>query len=179
MKFNEEAKDYSTIVALKTNNNNFIFVSDIESLKEYNTIISDKFRFASRLFQAVIILEFVIHTILSYYNLKECEERIGKITYNNYYLDSSNKNINYICASYLIHIFLMLGYFIIALITICKPSKLNFKVFELYIIIMMITDLFFGFVNQRNLYFALEGVINLLLVKYLKYLHREMTKVDV
>ena len=180
MKFNDEHNNYATIIDLKTNNNNHIFISNFESLKEYNQIISDKFNFARRIFQTVLVVEFIIHAILSYYNLKECEERIGKITYNSYYLDNQqNKSINYICASYLIHIFLMLGYFIISFITICKPNKLNFKVLEIYIIIMMITDLFFSFVNQRNLYFALEGVINLLLVKYVKFLHTELSKVSI
>ena len=182
MKLIDDNKEvnYATILDLKTHNDNYIFVNNIDSLKEYNKVIGNKIAIANILFKIILATEIVIHSILSYYNLRECEEKIGKMTYNNYYLDKSHqKSINFVCASYLIHIFLMLGYFLIGFITIYKPNKLNFKVFEIYIITMMVTDLFFSFVNQRNLYFALEGVINLLLVKYLRFLHFELNKVNV
>jgi hypothetical protein len=142
--FTNYNNEYNTF-DLQAKGDKLILITDSINLKIYRENIFKKIYLISLLFCITLFLQLLMHVYLSYNNLIDCEAKINHIskTYDN----NNTKEISYICASYLMHIFLLIGYFIISILTVYKQSGILFQVFEIYIIIMFISDLFFSFVN--------------------------------
>lgn len=149
IKLDCNSNNYNTIIDMFVKGDRLILITDKENFKLYRATVESKVKMATRCFFVVLIFQLLLHGVLAFYNLNDCEAKINyanqnmKINENNL----NTKDITYICASYLMHIFLMIGYFIIAFTTTYKQSRILFQVFEIYIIIMLISDFFFSFVN--------------------------------
>lgn len=145
---------YQTI-DMRNKGDRIILITDSETLKIYGNDVKCKWMHSTIAFTILLFLQLAVHTYISYYNLQECENTINKINSNEFRNDSinsrnsrnSSKDITYICASYLMHIFFMFGYFFIAFITTYKQTRICFQIFEIYIMIMFISDMFFSFLN--------------------------------
>ncbi len=136
---------YQTI-DMHTKGDRVIFISDSETLKIFRDDIYNKLKYSTISFSFLLLLQLFGHSYISYYNLIDCENKINRV-HESYTKRDISKDITYICASYVMHIFLMIGYFIIAFVTTYKQSKICFHVFEIYLMIMFISDLFFSFLN--------------------------------
>jgi hypothetical protein len=140
--------DYNTIDFL-TKGEKIILITDMNNLKLFSNEIAKKIQIATISFSFFLFFQFLIHVYLSYTNLIECENRINhhQQYLESYDIDRHSKEISYICATYLMNVFLLIGYFVIAIFTLIKQTNIFFQVFEIYIIIMFISDIFFSFVN--------------------------------
>jgi len=146
-----EINCYQTI-DMRNKGDRIILITDSETLKIYGNDVKCKWMYSTIAFTILLFLQLAVHTYVSYYNLQECENTINKINSNEFRKDSRNsrnssKDITYICASYLMHIFFMFGYFFIAFITTYKQTRICFQIFEIYIMIMFISEMFFSFLN--------------------------------
>jgi hypothetical protein len=144
---NEKPNDscYNTI-DLMNKGDRIILITDSETLKIYGNDVKCKWMYSTIAFTFLLFLQLTAHSYISYYNLQECENKINTLNNSGLGKDSS-KDITYICASYLMHIFLMVGYFFIAFVTTYKQSRICFQIFEIYLMIMFISDMFFSFLN--------------------------------
>lgn len=150
--------DYNTI-DFHTKGDKLILITDHQNLKLFSNQISKKIQLATTSFSIFLLFQFFIHFYMSYSNLIECENRINhhKQYMHSYDIDRHSKEISYICATYLMNVFLLIGYFVIAIFTISKQTSILFQVFEIYIIIMFIADIFFSFVNPYEYLLIIIG----------------------
>ncbi len=139
--------NYETFLDFKTQGDKFLLVTDSESFNTHRDDIHSKWKIATLCYLILLFMQVLTHSYLSYHTLKDCESRINYINENSIRGDSITRDASYICASYLMHVILIVGYFIIAFITTYKQTKLTFQIFEMYILIMFLSDLFFTFVN--------------------------------
>ena len=126
-----------------------ILITDLNNLKEFSNQISKKIRIATISFSFFLLIQFVLHFFLTCSNLLDCENRINhhQQYMHSYDIERHSKEISYICATYLMNVFLLIGYFLLTTITLSKQSNILFQILEIYIIIMFISDIFFSFVN--------------------------------
>ena len=176
MKLQLNDKQYDTF-DMRTKGERVILITDLENLKVHTDDIYYKWKCSTISFIILVVIQCIIHAYISYFNLIDCENKINHVNETNYKGDRVSKDITNICASYVMHIVLIIGYFIIAFATAFKQTVISFKVFEIYLMIMLISNLFFSFVNTRNLYHVLENIIMFLIVKYLKLLREEYEKI--
>lgn len=138
--------EYDTFLDMYTRGDKVILVTDKDNLKIFRDGIQSKLQIATAGFVLFLICQLLLHVYLSFHNLRDCENKINSLQQTTK-MTEATKDITYICASYVMHIFLIIGYFIIAFITTYKQSRILFQVLEIYIIIMFISDLFFSFIN--------------------------------
>jgi hypothetical protein len=170
---------YNTITDYKAKSDVVIFISDIDQLKEFQKDFQKKMTLAILCFALFLIIECSLHFYYSYFNLLECQNKFNNLPFNPFHFTVQHHHTKKQCASNIIHLFMIVGYFTIGFITISRQSKISFEILEIYILIMCITDLFFSFENPRNLYFVFEEIMNFFIVKYLRYLRDELNKVSV
>jgi len=141
--------DYNTIDFI-SRGDKLILITDINNLKRFSHEIGKKIKITTITFSFFIFFQILFHFYMSYSNLIECENRVNhhQQYLESYDLDRHSKEISYICATYLMNVFLLIGYFVIAIFTLIRQTNIFFQVFEIYIIIMFISDIFFSFVNQ-------------------------------
>jgi hypothetical protein len=145
---NNKIFKYNTFLDLHVSKGDkLLLITDHEKFKLFSDDIYSKWKWATISFVILLIIQLFGHSYLSYFNLKDCESKIYKIKEGSLKIDFNNKDITYICASYVGHIFMLLGYFIIGFFTCYKQTKICFQIFEVYIVIMFISDLFFCLIN--------------------------------
>lgn len=137
---------YNTI-DMHTRGDKIILITNPESLKNFRDDIYNKWKCSSYAIFLLLIMQLFVHSYLSYNDLMDCELKINTFNQINTRVDKSSKEITFICASYLMHIFFMIGYFFLAFFTIFKQNNVGFLVFEIYLVIMIISDFFFSFIN--------------------------------
>jgi hypothetical protein len=140
--------DYNTI-DLISKGDKIILITDRNNLKLFSHEIAKKIQLTTISFSIFLFFQLLIHFYQSYSNLIECENRINhhQQYLESYDIDRHSKEISYICATYLMNVFLLIGYFVIAIFTLIRQTNIFFQVFEIYIIIMFISDIFFSLVN--------------------------------
>jgi hypothetical protein len=167
MKLNE--KDNYDTFDMHQSGDRIILITDLENLKNYQEEIDNKLKCTIIWILIYLSIQIFCHSYISYYNLMDCEHKI-----KNY--NKQDKDLTYVCATYMMHIFLIIGYFVIASITLYKQSRITFQIFEIYIMIMLIADLFFSHINSKSFYHVVENILTFLIFKYLKFLRDEYEK---
>ena len=126
-----------------------IIITDLNNLKEFSNQIGKKILIATISFSLFLLIQLVLHFFSTCSNLLDCENRINhhQQYMQSYDIDRHSKEISYICATYLMNVFLLIGYFLLATLTLSKQTNTLFQIFEIYIIVMFISDIFFSFVN--------------------------------
>lgn len=133
-------KNYHTI-DVKDYQGNLVLVSNIKLLNEFKNTLKLKKLCAVSVFVFILIVDCIIQSYVSYLNYKDCQTKIA--TAENIY---ENPEHNYskiisVCVSYLIHMFLTFGFFIVAFLALWKQTKLSYQVFEVFILVMFICDM--------------------------------------
>ncbi len=137
---------YNTI-DIQQRGDRLILITDSENFKLYREDVQHKWIISTYAIFSLVFLQLVVHGYLSYFNLVDCESKINSFNESHTRSDRTSKEITYICASYLMHIFLLVGYFFLAFLTIIKQNAVSFQVLEIYLVIMFVSDLFFSFIN--------------------------------
>jgi hypothetical protein len=174
-----EQGNYSTFIDVKPRSGNPVFVLDMNSLQEYLKEIKQKIKIAVGIFIIFLTVQFILQCYLSFNNLKDCDNKITEISGMTDHIHHYSKGITYLCASYIIHIFFQIGFFTVAFLALYKQSKLTYQIFEIYILVMSMSDIFLCFLNSYNFYHIIENALNYLFLKYLIFLQSELDIVNI
>jgi hypothetical protein len=166
--------DYSTILNIYTSDDRFIFVNNPGKMLEYKNKLLAKIWLTDFFFKLWLLFEIIIHTIYFHNTLNSVNDTLNNFTPVKEKLFNTS-----VCAFYLIQIFSMLGYLVLRILTLISAKDEFFKIFEAYILVMIFSDVLFSFFNSYNVLFMFEGFINYLAVKYLRFLHKELNKVNI
>jgi len=115
---NNETNDNSDLynyVDVKNKENQFIFVSNFDSLKTYEKELGTKKKFMTALITTLLFLQLIVHSYIAYASLKDCRKRVKSLV-NNYeitknYKEETDLKYSYICASY-IRMYIFISYYI-------------------------------------------------------------------
>jgi hypothetical protein len=117
----QENGTYNTIthtIDIHKRGDRLILVTDSDNLKVYRDDIYQKWKLSSYAIFSLFFLQLITHFYLSYHNLIDCETKINRLYQIHIRMEKNSKEITYICASYLMHIFLMVGYFFLVFLTL-------------------------------------------------------------
>jgi hypothetical protein len=169
MKFENENLDYNTL-KIYNNEDGFVFIEDLESLKEFSVKINLKICYVTLLFKNLLFLEILGNFVYSYY----C---FANLKFNRFTFENNAKKIRLKYALFFVYVFLFLGFFVLAFLVLKKANKNLFKICEIVLLMKLLTDLIFSIFKFLHLLFVAECIINFLFLKYLRFLHSELNKI--
>jgi hypothetical protein len=170
----KDGQTYGTFMGLRTKDDRYIFISDIDSLREYNKDIGARIAFAGLFFKTVLFVEFIVHLAYSYSCINDISRRVGRFTYTH----TTALSTKIVLTSYLIHTVLIFSYFILGYIILNRPRRAVFMICEIYLMVKLVSDVLFSLFNYYHVLFMCECVINLVVIKYMRFLHIELNKVN-
>jgi len=175
---NKQSYNYNSLLDVELEKN----TTKEKHNQNYKNEIEKKLICATKAYLLLLITLLTNHAYLAYNNYRDCENKIEIFnnnfkSSNHYEINSNSKEVIYICSSYLMHVCLIVGFFLIAFITIIRQTTILFNVFEVYIIIIVISDFFFSFLNPINMVHVCENMINFVIVRYIKFLNEEMNRI--
>ena len=98
----DEIIDY---IDVKNKENQYIFVSNFQSLKVYESELETKKKIITTFISFLLVIQLILNSYIAFISLKECKKRVKNLM-NNFeisktYKEETDLQYTYICASYL------------------------------------------------------------------------------
>jgi hypothetical protein len=166
-------RDYDTFTHVCTKDDRHLFITDFDSLRAYNHKLGIQISYATLSFQVLLFIEIVGGLIYSYCSIAELVRSV-----NRYTVSHNVMTVRLLCVSYLIHTVLVFCFVLLGCIILYRPRVTVFKLCEIYLVVSLLSDAVFSIFNYYHILFIGECVVNLMVIKYLKFLHIELNKVN-